>query len=337
MVKGQDPVSGEAYCILAASIIDFLKECGRYEIDSFGIFQMPEKFQEEFNTNLTKLLADRIIKLKTDLAKRTLCEACNASPPLTATGLSEARALLNGCGDSMKILRKAQVSLIRAGTLDTNDSKLLCEIIYLIAASRLGEDEMRHVAWARLNPGKHHGEAVVGTGTRAELIAAGIDGEVPSFISGGPGEKPVGKFSIPIPPENGPDLNGKMLIGSLATYLNEGTASELSEFMSILADKLKESENVVVHPGEDLFSEINDYLRSEREYSQDQRSRYVTIANSTTFDGATKRWMYDLANEILRVFPPLQVVLIDPSFSRHDKETLEILRQVVPENTKNSK
>jgi len=348
IVTAKDATCREALVISAKSISDFMTENGIHSKENkrmeeseppredFIKFRLPEEFRDRFNANLTKLLADRIIKMRTDLAKRTLCEACNASPPLTATGMSEAKALLNGRVDSMKRLRKAQVSLIRAGTLDANDNKFLCEIIYLIAASHLGEDEIRHVAWARLNPGKHHGEAVVGTGTRAELIAAGIDGEVPSFTSGGPGEKPVGKFSIPIPPENGPDLNGK-LIGSLATYLNEGAASELSKFMAILADKIKESENVSVDRGEDLFAEINSYLRSEREYSQDQRSRYVTIENSTTFDSATRRWIYDLANEILRTFPPLQVVLIDHSCGQHDEETLEILRQVVPENTKNSK
>ena len=223
------------------------------------------------------------------------------------------------------VLSKVVNSLSNRGWY--SDADRVRELLFELVPLHIDQDGRCFIAWMRQGDGKVSLSAVAGSPTKAEVLAAGLDGMAADFLDRKRGgHDPVGAARIPYPPREGLDHDGTAYIEQIGSFLEKednplGLAQDVAGFVA----------TEEYGPGASPNKRMARHLQRRRDL-EGKRSYYLTVPASRMLNDYQRDRLLQALNSLMDLAPQIRVLAldIDPDILDNDDVEFGNINSAVP-------
>jgi len=302
-------------------------------------YQLPNNAVEAHKAAYVQLIAKELARLSEDIHVEIrenvvihIGGASIASPRHLAYCLLDTTRLQDPC----RILRK--VHRENGDDLSEKNRVSLTNTILLVSAGTLSGDDLKYVGWMRdKRLERASARAVVGSPTKAEIVAAAIDRRSPELDGREhDADFPPGKYRIAPPPEDGPDPDNAAYASAVRHFLETDLVPG-----ALVKDIERRLEAKVYGPTRSSDTRSHDTLVASlaSRYEDNQRSYYLTPPDEIGCDAATKNRLGEISERIIRELKYVLVIALDGKSDRAVDELTAYgaVRHAIIDNTRRAK
>lgn len=296
------------------------------ESGSWQDFEPDQSTSEAWQDAYRKQL-DQALERVPETAWSRLMAECPMLGPYPSEAHQRAEAMTRLIDLAQGVLQNALAKMINGLQQEgqARDAELVRDLLFTIAPCTSRPESRRFIAWMRDKKGRVSLEAVAGTPTKADVIAAGIDADkVRLATRKTPMDLPAGLTRIPYPPRAGIDPDGEAYIAAICNFLAGQAAPD-----ALADDLVSYVLQTEAQGAQTSLERLRRYLQRRRDIDG-ERSFYLTVPAATLLNAHQRTRLLSALSTLMERVQEIRVLAIDTSWIDEDDEEIGALAHAVP-------